>query len=1349
MATADMLLPSRPCGDAIRLSQVNLPRSVFPHSRARQYRRFDCLLSSQYSSSSVSAPRLSLLSLSPETTVSAQSFLGLRNGASPRAETAAEAASCCPKVTPSSGSHVRREERVHQRICVRRAFSPLSCKPADDSLACSSPAVGSCSLSPSSCPACSPCPHSSPLASAPRPWPVYASPDVAGRSCASRGSSSEPQHAVVPVAAGVDAALDAERSACSLSSLLAGSAAVLRQSALSAAVECKTADSSKVPESKGSRESKERKGDKKREREDGDEKKGERNGDRGDHWSRGKGSGDGGDRRGGNGGRDGSRERDDEKERSDDKKKRKKESKRSRSRDESDNDSDDDTSRSRSRTRGQSSRRRHHRKDKRKPVEEGKRKGEHPRSKGRADRSTAESKESSDRRHSASNASVATHRSEGSEKSAERSDKKSSGRRHRHSSRHKRDRKHRHHSKKHRRSRSPSSDDGSSRSRSRPSSPSPLRRPKNTSDPTRNTENDPFPADLQGPCFLKVLPRRRDPPVVLGIDNRGVLNLAKAHGCKLKLSSVADLYPQTERRFLLIYGAEVGPCVAALQGWIDKTAELCEQKRVAELTFLVPHAAVSTVRIVDAAKNKKVAIEDLKKLGKAKVKISSRKNMKKANGRERLVTLNGPVQDVQAAAKCLAEALQGFRDLRDYMNIQYVEYSQERKRKRRPPSPLPTIPRVVIPEPSMPTGMVPGLQFQRALQGVDVQDELVKITNLRGILDTHCPQMHGPAYTKIVISDLVTTLLLGTTTQEPNHSCPLRLIEATFKVAARIMDPESPGILERILILSGEPQDVDKATMAVLEKVYAACIMAGQASQVAWRMCASNSAASLIIGTGGHRVKQLRTVSNTRIQINTRDNVPVVDRLERVITVTGSFESVVKATKAMLPFMHADSNHSQHIHQCYGTGRKAEMPDWVEAVIQRDGMDEDACSKPPLVDAREVSFGAGPCFLKLLIDNGLANALIGENSQAIQKLSDETKCVMKFADPDNIFPGCPGERILMMSGAGDALNLATIAVIEKCKEVHPNLSYDQMYGKIIVPQACCAAIVGHGGQRIREIRDATMTRVEISKKGLFTTERLVTIFGMPQGVHTALITICGIIQCDSAVGALLEMVYPPEAMEQQRKLEEERLSAHVIGAVMEGVNAVVSKVGGDESAQIALRKLQEMQRTAAMAAGDRAPEAYDFRGPLGPVDQTRRDTHPGGSAPDYSASISFIPASSGCSRGSASTVPGHAPFPFPQQSVPPPPMGGGGQLSVPGGGPPPSLADLTHEAHLPPPPSASSSGLSRQALRQRILDASLNRAKTAAEALRVGALDWGTNGLLDDGDLEEDPALAGLMDEKF
>lgn len=53
--------------------------------------------------------------------------------------------------------------------------------------------------------------------------------------------------------------------------------------------------------------------------------------------------------------------------------------------------------------------------------------------------------------------------------------------------------------------------------------------------------------------------------------------------------------------------------------------------------------------------------------------------------------------------------------------------------------------------------------------------------------------------------------------------------------------------------------------------------------------------------------------------------------------------------------------------------------------------------------------------------------------------------------------------------------------------------------------------------------------------------------------------------------------------------------------------------------------------------------------------------------------------------------------------------------------------------------------LSRQAMRQKILDASLNRARTAAEALSGGAL---TNNM-DDDDFEEDPSLAGLMDEKF
>ncbi|CBZ51928.1 putative KH domain-containing protein [Neospora caninum Liverpool] len=1046
----------------------------------------------------------------------------------------------------------------------------------------------------------------------------------------------------------------------------------------------------RVRTAKGREEAKEREKDN-REREGGDGKDRRRDTDKERERGRGRGS-DRGDR--GNAGRDGSR--DGEKDRRDDKEKERKKSRR----DESEESDRESTGRSRSKDRSSP----RHRRDKRKREETKEREASHK-------------NETSRRHHSACSADSHASINKSRERSQERKSSK-----HRHSSRDRRAKKHRHHSGRRRRSLS-----GSESRESSSRSASPRRVVKNTSDPTRNSENDPFPADLQGPCFVKILPRARDPPVVLGIDNRGVLNLAKTHGCKLKLSAVADLYPQTERRFLLVYGAELGPCVAALQGWVAKTADASDSKRGAEITFLVPDSAMGAVRVATADRGKsrkKTALADLRKVCGARVKISSRRDMKKAHGRERWITLQGSVESVQGGVKVLASALQSFPDLRDYMNIQYVEYTQERRRRKRSPSPLPTIPRVVLREPSMPSATVPGLQFQRALQGVSVQDELVKITNLRGILDPTTPQMRGPAYAKIVISDLVTTLLLGTTTKEPNHSCPLRLIEATFKVAAKIMDPESPGILERVLVLSGEPPEVDKATLAVLEQVYAACIMAGQPSQVTWRMCASNSAASLIIGTGGHRVKQLRTLSNTRIQINTRDNVPNVDRFERVIAVTGSFDSVVSVTKAMMPFMHADTNHASHVHQCYGTGRKLEMPDWVENVVHRDGMNEEACRQPPLPDTREVTL-EGTCFMKLLIDNGLANALIGENSANIQQLSEQTKCNMKFADPENVFPGCQGDRILMMAGSGDAMNAATIAVIEKCKEVHPNLSYDQMYGKVIIPQTCCSAIVGHGGLKIREIRDGTMTRVEISKKGIMTSERLVTIFGMPQGVHTALITVCGLIQFDPAVRALLEVVYPPEALEQQRKLEEERLSANVIGAVMEGVNAVISKVGGDEAAEAALRKLQEMQRAAVLAAGETAPETYDFRGPLGPMGQTRHDIAAG---PDYSAGISFVPASGG---GLKPSLPGQSLFPFP----PPPP------------GVPPGILPADGPAVPLPPEPPVSSGLSRQELRQKILDASLNRAATAAEALRSVAPGYAN--ALDDGDLEEDPSLAGLMDEKF
>lgn len=626
-------------------------------------------------------------------------------------------------------------------------------------------------------------------------------------------------------------------------------------------------------------------------------------------------------------------------------------------------------------------------------------------------------------------------------------------------------------------------------------------------------------------------------------------------------------------------------------------------------------------------------LRDLHAIEGAQVKLSRRQEMR-WGCRERLVTLRGAVEHVQHALACVSFALQYFLQQRDYMNVKYVRYTEERRRRRRSPSPLPTVPRIVLQEPALPSALVPGLQFQRVLQGLNVQDELVRMTNLRGIIDHHTVEMRGPAYVKVVISDLVTTLLLGTVKSDTeNKSCPLRVIEKTCCVQAKVMDPEMPGILERVLVISGQPNSVDKATMAVLEKVYAACIMAGQASQVTWRMCASNSAASLIIGTGGHRVKQLRHITNTRIQINTRDNVPVVDRWERVVTITGTYAAVAAAARAMLPFMHADPNHGQHVHQCYGTGTRLEMPEWAEHAVQREGMDEEAGRRPPLPDDRDVSF-RGPCFLKLLIDNALANALIGKDSQTIINLSEATQCVMKFAPPATVFPGCPGERVLGLSGSAEAINNATIAIIEKCKEVHPNLSYDQMYGKMIVPHTCCSSIIGSGGARIREIREATLTRIAVSKKGLNTPERLVCIFGMPQGVHTALVTIFGIIQCDPGVRVMLDIVYPPDVEGDSKKKEADRLSVGLIGAVLEGVQAVVNKVGVDETAEAALKKLQEMQRAAAIAAGELPPDAEEgeFRGPLGPMGQTRGAVQHS----NYSTPISFIPASSHLASTAAS-----------------------------------------------------------------------------------------------------------------
>lgn len=131
------------------------------------------------------------------------------------------------------------------------------------------------------------------------------------------------------------------------------------------------------------------------------------------------------------------------------------------------------------------------------------------------------------------------------------------------------------------------------------------------------------------------------------------------------------------------------------------------------------------------------------------------------------------------------------------------------------------------------------------------QQELSRLGGLRGLRDSRPQRLQGPAYHKLLLSDLVVSQLFGA-------ECALvGAFQKEYKVLLKLADPPAPPVTERVLVVSGGPSECDKALFAVLEKVYAACLMVGFGDFLVWRMAVSNTCCALICGAGGMRVRQI------------------------------------------------------------------------------------------------------------------------------------------------------------------------------------------------------------------------------------------------------------------------------------------------------------------------------------------------------------------------------------------------------------------------------------------------------------------------------------------------------------
>jgi len=129
-----------------------------------------------------------------------------------------------------------------------------------------------------------------------------------------------------------------------------------------------------------------------------------------------------------------------------------------------------------------------------------------------------------------------------------------------------------------------------------------------------------------------------------------------------------------------------------------------------------------------------------------------------------------------------------------------------------------------------------------------------------------------------------------------------------------------------------------------------------------------------------------------------------------------------------------------------------------------------------------------------------AGGIIGREGRNIRQMRDESGANI------NITAGTGVERILNIKGNSEQVKSAVQMTAEKLQEIASNGNSDSVPPvtmRLLVPNSQCGPLIGKGGQRIKEIREASGATITIPSETLpGSSERSVTLAGSPQSLGT-------------------------------------------------------------------------------------------------------------------------------------------------------------------------------------------------------------------------------------------------------
>ncbi|KAK2103181.1 Poly(rC)-binding protein 2 [Saguinus oedipus] len=151
--------------------------------------------------------------------------------------------------------------------------------------------------------------------------------------------------------------------------------------------------------------------------------------------------------------------------------------------------------------------------------------------------------------------------------------------------------------------------------------------------------------------------------------------------------------------------------------------------------------------------------------------------------------------------------------------------------------------------------------------------------------------------------------------------------------------------------------------------------------------------------------------------------------------------------------------------------------------------------------------------IRLLMHGKEVGSIIGKKGESVKKMREESGAHINISEGN-----CP-ERIITLAGPTNAIFKAFAMIIDKLGEdISSSMTNSTAASRppvtlrLVVPSSQCGSLIGKGGCNIKEIRESTGAQVQVAGDMLpNSTERAITIAGIPQSIIECVRQICTII----------------------------------------------------------------------------------------------------------------------------------------------------------------------------------------------------------------------------------------------